>query len=144
MQIVRSLFKFSVEKSAGGELGIKPTVFDSFMRDARMAFPDAFKPRTLILLVYNAPYFSDQLSQDEHAAYDFAFSQGISCLQKAGYRSVLIGPDLINEDVADRVHLAASGGQKMARDVAPEVRAMAVQLGYLPAAPMEQNSEENR
>jgi hypothetical protein len=144
MQIVRSLFQFSVEKSAGGELGIKTTVFDAFMRDARGAFPDAFKPRTLILLAYNAPYFSDQLSQDEHAAYEFAFSQGKSCLQKAGYHAVLIGPDLTNEDFADRVHLAASGGQKMARDTAPEIRAMAVQLGYLPAAPTEQNPEENR
>jgi hypothetical protein len=139
MQIIRSFFKFSVEKDARGELSIKPTVLEAFMRDARMALPDAFKAKTLILLAYNAPYFSDQLSQDEHAAYTFAFSQGKSCLQKAGYRSVLIGPELTNADFADRIHLAPSGGQKMARGIAPEIRAMAVQLGYLPAASVEQN-----
>lgn len=140
MQIIRSFFKSSVEKDAKGELRIKPAVADAFMRDAQVAFPDAFKPRTLILLAYNAPYFSNQLTSDEHAAYQFVFSQGKSWLQKAGYQSVLIGPDLTDQDFADRVHMAASGGQKMAHDVAPEIRAMAIQLGYLPAASGKQDS----
>jgi hypothetical protein len=139
MQIIRSFFQFSVEKDTKGEFSIKPSVCDAFIRDARVAFPDSFKPRTLILLAYNAPYFANQLSQNEYAAYEFAFSQGKSWLQKAGYHSVLIGPDLSNEDFADRVHLAASGGQKMACDVVPEIRAMAVQLGYLPEASVERN-----
>ena len=139
MQIIRSFFKSSVEKDTKGELHIKPAVSDAFMRDAQVAFPDPFKSRTLILLAYNAPYFSNQLSKDEHAAYEYVFSQAKSWLQKAGYHSVLIGPDLTNEDFADRVHLTASGGQKMARDIAPEIRAMAVQVGYLPAASAEQN-----
>jgi hypothetical protein len=139
MQIIRSFFQNCVEKDAKGELRIKPDVSDAFIRDARVAFPDSFKPRTLILLAYNAPYFAKQLSPDEYAAYEFAFSQGKSWLQKAGYHSVLLGSDLTNEDFADRVHLAACGGQKMARDIAPEIRAMAVQLGYLPAASTQQN-----
>ena len=63
MQIIRSFFQFSVEKDAAGEFSIKPAVSDAFIRDARVAFPDAFKPRTLILLAYNAPYFANQLSQ---------------------------------------------------------------------------------
>jgi hypothetical protein len=141
MQIIRSFFQFSVEKDAAGEFSIKPAVSDAFIRDARVAFPDAFKPRTLILLAYNAPYYANQLSKDEFGAYEFAFSQGKSWLQKAGYRSVLVGPDLTNEDFADRVHLAASGGKKMARDIAPEIRAMSVQLGYLPADSAEQNPQ---
>ena len=141
MQIIRSFFQFSVEKDAAGEFSIKPAVSDAFIGDARVAFPDAFKPRTLILLAYNAPYYANQLSKDEFGAYEFAFSQGKSWLQKAGYRSVLVGPDLTNEDFADRVHLAASGGKKMARDIAPEIRAMSVQLGYLPADSAEQNPQ---
>jgi hypothetical protein len=140
MQLVRSLFQSSVEKDAQGELSIKPAVSDAFIRDALIAFPDSFKPRTLILLVYNAPYFATQLSADEYAAYKFAFRQGKSWLQKAGYHSVLVGPDLTDEDFADRVHLTASGGQKMAGDIAPEIRSMAVKLGYLPAASKELGS----
>ncbi len=139
MKIIRSFFQFSVEKDAKGGFRIKQAVSDAFMRDARVAFPDAFKRRTLILLAYNAPYFSSQLSKDEYAAYEFAFSQGKYWLQKAGYHSVLIGPDLTDEDFADRVHLAPSGGRKLASDIAPEIRAMAVQLGYLPAGSALQN-----
>jgi hypothetical protein len=91
MQIVRSLFKFSCGEKCWRRVRHQTDGFRLFYAGRPMAFPDAFKPRTLILLVYNAPYFSDQLSQDEHAAYDFAYSQSKSCLQKAGYRSVPIG-----------------------------------------------------
>jgi hypothetical protein len=137
MQLIRILLQFSVEKDAKGGLSIKPSVSEAFMRDAQIAFPGPFKSRTLILLAGNAPYFTNQLSPDENAAYELAYSQGKSWLQKAGYHAVLFGPDLTNEDFADRTHLTASGGQKMAREIAPEIRAMAGQLGYLPAASKE-------
>ena len=139
MKILRSILEYSVEKDAKEEFRIKPAVSEAFVRDAKVAFPDWFKPKTMILLAYDAPYFANQLSKDEHAAYKFAFSEGKSWLQKCGYHSVVIGPDLIDEDFADRDHLTVSGGQKMARDVAPEIRAMAVQLGYLPATSATQN-----
>jgi hypothetical protein len=134
MQIVRTFFNFSVERDAKGELWIKPVVSDAFIRDARGAFPNSLKSRTLVILTYNAPYFTQQLSKDEYAAYEFAFFQGKSWLQKAGYHSVVIGPHLINDDFEDRGHLTGSGGQKMAHDVAPLIREMAIQLGYLPVA----------
>lgn len=140
MEIVRSFARYAVEKDANGEFRIKPAVSEAFMRDARAAFPDTFKPRTLVVISYNAPYYANQLSKDEYASYQFVYDQGISWLQKAGYRSELVGPDLTDEDFADRVHLTSSGGQKMARTIAPEIQSMAVQLGYLPAASGKQNS----
>jgi lysophospholipase L1-like esterase len=81
-------------------------------------------------LTYNAPYFARQLSEDEYGAYQFAYSQGKSWLQKAGYHSAVIGPELTDEDFADRVHLTSSGGQKMAQAMASEIQSMSVQLGY--------------
>ncbi len=110
MRIIRRLFQSFVERDTNGDLRIKAGVYDSFVENAQAAFPDSFKPRTLIVLAYNAPYFANQLSRDEYSAYEFANAQGKAWLQKAGYHSVLIGPDLTNEDFADRVHLAASGG----------------------------------
>jgi hypothetical protein len=137
MRILRIFIDLWVEKDAKGDFRINPGVLAEFERLARVAFSDAFKPRTLILLVYNAPYFADQLSKDEYAAYQFAFSQGKSWLQKAGYHSALIGWNWTDNDFADRAHLTASGGQKMASAIAPEIRSMAVQLGYLPATSKE-------
>jgi lysophospholipase L1-like esterase len=139
MQILRAIFQYSVEKDAKKDFRIKPAVSDAFVRDAKMTFPTWFQPKTLILLTYDAPYFANQLSEDEHAAYEFAFTQGKSWLQKCGYHSVIIGPSLTDADFADRAHLSASGGDKMARDVAPEIRTMAIQLGYLPPASAAQN-----
>jgi hypothetical protein len=137
MRILRTYIGMWVEKDAEGDFRINPGVSAQFNRLAGVAFSDSFKPKTLILLVYSAPYFADQLSNDEHAAYEFAFSQGKSSLQMAGYHSALIGRNWTDDDYADRAHLTASGGRKMASVVAPEIRSMAVQLGYLPAASKE-------
>jgi lysophospholipase L1-like esterase len=134
MQIIRSVFQNRVKRDLKGDFKITPAITDNFIRDARAAFPDEFKRRTFILLSCNAPYFVRQLSKDEHDAYQFIYSQGKSWLQKAGYHSILVGPDLTDEDFADCVHLTPSGGQKMASDVAQEIRAMAIQLGYVPKA----------
>jgi lysophospholipase L1-like esterase len=132
MQIIRSLFQYRVESDAQGELKMKPAIINNFIRNARAAFPDEFKRRTLILVSYNAPYLVNELSRGEKTAYEFIYSQGESWLKKAGYHSMLIGVGLTDEDFADRVHLTPSGGQKMANDVAQKIRVMAVQLGYLP------------
>jgi hypothetical protein len=137
MRILRLFIDLRVKKDAQGDFRIDPGISAEFDRLARVAFSDSFKPRTLILLVYNAPYFVDQLSRDEREAYEFAFTQGKSSLQKAGYRSALIGQNWTDEDFADRAHLTASGGQKMASAIAPEIQSIAVQLGYLSAAPKE-------
>lgn len=132
MQIIRSVFQNRVISDPRGELSIAPGVLAAFTRDAQAAFPDALKHRTLILLSYNAPYLTRQLSRDEYAAYDFIYHQGAMRLQQAGYHSMLVGSDWSDEDFADRVHLSPFGGQKMAREIAPEIRAMAFQLGYIP------------
>jgi hypothetical protein len=46
-----------VQKDAQGDFRINPGVLVEFNRLAGMAFSDSFRARTLILLVYNAPYF---------------------------------------------------------------------------------------
>lgn len=133
MQIIRSVFQNRVIGDARGEFMVSPAVSESFTRDAQAASPDALKRRTLILLSYNAPYLTRQLSKDEYAAYDFIYHQGAIWLQRTGYHSVVVGSDWSDEDFADRVHLSPFGGRKMAREIAPEIRAMAFQLGYFPA-----------
>jgi lysophospholipase L1-like esterase len=134
MWIIRTFLKSFVKEDAQGELSINRGVSDEFMRSARVAIPDSFKMQTLILLTYNAPFYVNQLSKEEYSAYKFTFSQGKYWLRKAGYNSAIIGLDFTNDDFADRGHLTGSGGQKMARDIAPVIQGMAAQLGYLPAA----------
>jgi hypothetical protein len=131
MELIRRAFQYSVERDATGEFKLKPDILSAYLRQARAAIPDVFKPRTLILLTYNAPYLVHQLSADEIAAYEFAFKEARARLERIGYHSMLLGPGLVDEDYADRIHLTASGGRKMATEVASEIRTMAVQLGYI-------------
>jgi hypothetical protein len=138
MEIARS-FARAPEKESKGGFKIKRAVSDPFMSDARAGIPDALKSRTLIIVSYDAPFFIHQLSDEDYAGYQFDYSEGVSWLRKAGYHSLLVGPNLSNEDYADRTHLTVSGGKNMARDVAREVKAIAVQNGYLSAGSIEAN-----
>jgi len=107
MELIRRAFQYSVERDATGEFKLKPDILCAYLRQARAAIPDVFKPRTLILLTYNAPYLVHQLSADEIAAYEFAFKEARSCLERIGYHSMLLGPGpsrrgLCRSDTIDR------------------------------------------
>jgi hypothetical protein len=52
-------------------------------------------------------------------------------LSAVGYRPVLSTASFTEDDYADRVHLLASGGRKLAIDLAPRLREIARELGYL-------------
>jgi hypothetical protein len=137
VQIVRGLGSNSVQRDTKGQLRLRPGLIDVFLSYQQNALPNVLKAKTLIILTYMAWHYSHQLSADEYAAYEFVFSQGKHWLEQAGYHSVIVGPNLTDEDYSDLLHLAASGGQKMAQEVAPEIRSMAFQLGYLSTSPEE-------
>jgi hypothetical protein len=62
---------------------------------------------------------------------NFARSQ-IRGLEGMGfYKAVVVAEDFDEEDYIDRGHLRPSGGQKLVERLAPLVRAMATDLGYL-------------
>jgi hypothetical protein len=51
--------------------------------------------------------------------------------EDAGYRAAVIGSTYTADDFLDRVHHTASGGRKLAADVAPLVREAAQAQGYV-------------
>jgi hypothetical protein len=53
-------------------------------------------------------------------------------LREIGFRRAEIPAiDLTAEDYIDPLHVSVSGGQKLAAKIAPIIRTMAVELGYL-------------
>jgi hypothetical protein len=112
MVIVRSYGQVAVEKAGDAQLRIKSSALEAFGVGAMEAFPDSLKLSSLILLSYDAPFLSNRLSPEEHAAYEFVFRQGKSSLEKVGYHSLIVGSNFTNEDYADRTHLTAQGGKK--------------------------------
>lgn len=103
-----------------------------FLRTAREAFPDPVKPRTLLLIGRNDPYYTRQLEPDIRDRDDLAIREAISALESLGYSALEYGHDFDVPDYGDRVHLTSSGGIKLAATVAPKIQDMARKLKYLP------------
>lgn len=104
--------------------------FLQFRKIAAAAFPAAVKARTLIILSRNSPYYTRKLTEAERARDELSFHDGILEWRKLGYGAMEYGPDFTDQDFGDRTHLTVEGGQKLAARVAPQIRALATQLGY--------------
>src|SRR5262249_20641993 len=105
----------------------------SFEQSFRCAFPKAIRGRTLLLVRRGSPYYIDQLSAEERACYARLMQIAVGKLQHLGFSALEVGAGYTAADYGDLQHLTASGGEKLAEAVAPQVRALARQLGYVPA-----------
>lgn len=105
--------------------------FESVSEQARTALPDELRRRTIVSVTRNSRFFVDRLDAQERACYERTSDQMVAALQQAGYRARATGADFTAEDYNDRVHLVASGGVKLAAELAPLVRELSQDLGYL-------------
>jgi hypothetical protein len=105
--------------------------FKNFMRGAREAFPDPLKPRTLLLVGRNSPYYTRQLDSQVRSRDERAIADTVSGLKSLGYDSIDTGGNFTVEDYGDRTHLTSSGGAKLALTVAPEIRLLAQKLKFV-------------
>lgn len=101
-----------------------------FRRIASAAFPPELQARTLIVLSRNSPYYTKRLSQAEQARDEIAFRDCVKIWREIGYAAMAYGADFREADFGDRTHLTATGGEKLALQVAGEVRTLAIRLGY--------------
>ncbi|MFZ5494453.1 MAG: hypothetical protein ACOZE5_03830 [Verrucomicrobiota bacterium] len=130
MQIVRNVSAQFYEPVPGG--GWKPNEFErqQFRKIARAAFPAPLKRRTLIVLSPNAPYYVRQLTPAEQERDRRALADSLVEWQAQGYAAAVYGDGFTDSDFGDRTHLTASGGRKMAAQLAPAIRSLAGKLGY--------------
>jgi hypothetical protein len=97
----------------------------------KTSFTADLAARTLFLAVRDSPYYVKQLTPEEQTHYRRLFPQMVAALTAAGYHALDVGAGYSAWDYSDRCHLSEEGGEKMAAAVAPRVREMARQLGYL-------------
>jgi hypothetical protein len=94
-------------------------------------FPEECRRRTLMLVMRDSPHYIAQLSSAEQAAYSSVFPAMARALEAGGMPAMDIGADYSEMDYLDCSHIGEQGGQRLARDIAPKLRGMAEQLGYL-------------
>jgi hypothetical protein len=119
------------QRDAAGNWRIKAGRREEFMQKIKGAFPQEAMRRTLIVVSRDCPYYVQKLSTDDQERNDLACLTTVRWWQEAGYQSIDYGRDFTIDDYGDRVHLTSLGGAKLAEIVAPKVRAMSRDLGYL-------------
>ena len=130
MKIVRGFTQLYYEKDGTGRWQLKPAVLADFLQVARGAVPDDLKPRTLLMLSRNSPYYLKNLTGDEMERENAAYRDAVAAWKEAGYASAEYGRDFADADYGDRTHLTSSGGRKLAALVAREIQGLDVKLGY--------------
>lgn len=94
--------------------------------------PPDLRAVTLATVHIESPYYRDRLSPSEQAAYLAQAQYQAEQMRKLGFNRAIVAADaFLAEDYIDRVHLSVSGGSKLAATLAPAVRAMAIEQGYL-------------
>jgi hypothetical protein len=94
------------------------------------AFPDRLRPRTLLLVGRDSPYYRLALSPEDLARDEQGIRDTVALMREFDYAVLDYGADFTDLDYADRTHLSPPGGEKLARKVAAEVIALTEKLGY--------------
>ncbi len=131
LAIIRATTAAFYTRRPDGGWEMQPGTRAELQRYAAEAFPDALKPRTLLLLSGNSPHYRRLLTPDERARDEQGTSDSVALWRHAGYAALAYGADFNDDDFADRIHLTKLGGRKLAAITAVEIRALVERLGYL-------------
>jgi hypothetical protein len=94
--------------------------------------PPRLRAATLAMIELNSPYYVDRLDPIDREAFVATAYDHARRLREIGFhRAEVPAIDFTADDYIDRAHISVSGGQKLAAKIAPIVRAMATELGYL-------------
>lgn len=104
-------------------------------RSVQLACPEQHRRRTLFALVRQCPLYVDQLTSPEKIAYDALFAATAGALEHAGFTALDVGRDYPEVMYYDHIHLGEEGGERLAQDLAPQIRALAKRLGYAGETP---------
>jgi len=100
----------------------------------RQAIPEPLRPNTLVAVNRSCPAYVRRLENEEpgfRARYDQRLHDMVTRLRNQGVAALEVGGSMDTDDFRDSVHLTASGGAKLAKELAPAIRALARRLGYV-------------
>jgi hypothetical protein len=98
---------------------------------AQAAFPASIRQNMLVVRLLHATPYRAALAPDEQACYARSFAEPDSRLRGLGYGTVTLGEHWSEAEYVDLTHPSASGGVRMAEELAPLVKSLAVTLGYV-------------
>lgn len=124
MAIVRSSTESLLVRDRFGHWQKKKQLWDLFEKIVAGSFVPALRSRVLMVVSPDCPYYRDQLTPEELARDEAAYRLTAAVWSKHGIRCMVSGRGFSAEDYRDRRHLSASGGAKLAQQVAAEILTM--------------------
>ncbi len=125
MNIVRGASETKSEPDAQGVWRTYIPTLLSLGDEIETTFPAALRPRMLMLLTQSCPAYRDHFTPTERARDELVYTDYRNKWREKGVACEITGSDFAREDFADRCHLGPTGGAKLARFVAGEVRRLA-------------------
>jgi hypothetical protein len=89
---------------------------------------DRLLDRSLYVVRVDGLYYREKLAPAERERFEDYYRRLGEALRRVGLRTKVIGLDYDKKDYFDRSHLSEKGGEKLAGELAPEIRAMAERL----------------
>src|SRR5262249_2458977 len=105
--------------------------YDLFGDSCCDVFPASLQPRMLVVIGRESPFYVDQLEPEDYETYQTFFPRAAEALRKRGIAAHHMGLNYLASDFVDVLHLSVAGGEKLAQELVPEVRELAVKLGYI-------------
>lgn len=121
---------FFPKRDADGSWPLRTKGWNELREDLRQAMPSEQKKRTLVLVSRDCPYYVQKLSPDDSERYELTCRLTVQQWRESGYEAFDYGRDFSADDYGDRIHLTATGGDKLATLTATHIREMAQKLGY--------------
>jgi lysophospholipase L1-like esterase len=97
----------------------------------RICVPEALRGRTLVVVPHLSPHFTRRLAPEIQRRHEADFAETVRALGQAGFAALEVGADYSEQNYFDHCHFSAEGGARLAADVAPRVRRLAEESGYL-------------
>lgn len=122
LAIVRGYSYGRAAPDATGRWHLNPASRAGLGAEIEAAFRPELRPHMLVLLDENAPVYLARLTPEERARNDAVYAGCVEVWTGHGIACAVTGDGFAPDDYIDRSHLSASGGAKLAEQVAAKVR----------------------
>ncbi len=131
-EITKGFTQSHYERAADGGWKMRPDMRRQIKSFIDAAMPAPLRRRTLIIVSKNSPLYVEHLSPADRQRDAQSYGDTIALYRASDYHAMTYPDDITKDDYGDRAHLTLTGGRKLADAVAPHIRAIAEELGYLP------------
>lgn len=96
--------------------------WDALAKRTRAMFPDGLREKCILVLIRGNPYFMKTFTQEDIDNMETLYRLGEENLKRQGYQVVQMTKTIYDpDDFTDAGHFTASGGRKLAQEVADHI-----------------------